>query len=158
VTQWYHPAFEYAGEEIAIGEIVDRAKTCRTIWGRDGGVTFGEGEPTLQAEKLLAAVDALRTESIHTAIETNANCEIRSIAPNSSSSNWAKRRPSRSDSETWLISRSFMMRDDTVLSSAKQERFSALEPWNAFRPFGRATLRLERILQEFSGCFRESEC
>ncbi len=71
-TQWRHPAFEVAGEEIAVGEIVDRAKRNRPFWTRDGGVTFGGGEPTLQAEELAAAVEALQNENIHVAIETNA--------------------------------------------------------------------------------------
>jgi pyruvate formate lyase activating enzyme len=36
-------------------------------------VTFGGGEPTLQAEELAAAVEALRGENIHVVIETNAS-------------------------------------------------------------------------------------
>lgn len=43
---------------------------------RDGGVTFGGGEPTLQAGELAAAVETLHTENIHTAIETNASSSL----------------------------------------------------------------------------------
>ena len=73
VRVWHHPAFEYAGREIPIFEILDRAQQYRPLFGRDGGVTFGGGEPTLQANQLLLAVKALRQKGIHTAIETNAS-------------------------------------------------------------------------------------
>jgi pyruvate formate lyase activating enzyme len=72
ITQWHHPAFDYAGEEMSVAEIVDRARRYRPFWADGGGVTFGGGEPTLQAEPLAEAVEALRREGIHTAIETNA--------------------------------------------------------------------------------------
>ena len=73
VRIWHHPAFEYVGEEISLAEIVERAQQYRPLFGRDGGVTFGGGEPTLQANQLLLAIKALRKKGIHTAIETNAS-------------------------------------------------------------------------------------
>ena len=72
VKVWHHPAFEYVGEEIPLAEIVERAQQYRPLFGRDGGVTFGGGEPTLQANQLLLTIKALRKKGIHTAIETNA--------------------------------------------------------------------------------------
>ncbi len=73
VRLWHHPAFEYVGEEISLAEIVERAQQYQPLFGRDGGVTFGGGEPTLQANQLLLAIKALRKKGIHTAIETNAS-------------------------------------------------------------------------------------
>jgi pyruvate formate lyase activating enzyme len=73
VSVWHHPAFEYAGKEIPIADIVDSAQRYRPLFGPDGGVTFGGGEPTLQANQLLLTVKALRKKGIHTAIETNAS-------------------------------------------------------------------------------------
>lgn len=75
VRHWHHPAFEYVGEEITIAEIVERAQQYRPLFGPDGGVTFGGGEPTLQAKQLLLTIKALRKKGIHTAIETNAGTE-----------------------------------------------------------------------------------
>lgn len=72
VSVWHHPAFERVGKEVPIAEIVGCAKRYRPLFGRRGGVTFGGGEPTLQANQLMFAVKALRQKGIHTAIETNA--------------------------------------------------------------------------------------
>jgi glycyl-radical enzyme activating protein len=73
VNVWCHPAFERAGKEVPIAEIVGRAERYRPLFGRDGGVTFGGGEPTMQANQLLLTIKALRKKGIHTAIETNAS-------------------------------------------------------------------------------------
>lgn len=72
VRLWHHPAFEYVGKEISVAEIVGCAQQYRPLFGRDGGVTFGGGEPTLQANQLLLTIKALRQKGIHTAVETNA--------------------------------------------------------------------------------------
>lgn len=73
VNVWCHPAFERAGKEVPIAEIVGCAERYRPLFGRRGGITFGGGEPTLQANQLLLAIKALRQKGIHTAIETNAS-------------------------------------------------------------------------------------
>jgi pyruvate formate lyase activating enzyme len=75
VNVWHHPAFEYVGKEVPIAEIVGCAERYQPLFGRHGGVTFGGGEPTLQANQLLLAIKALRQKGIHTAIETNAGTE-----------------------------------------------------------------------------------
>ncbi len=75
VRIWRHPAFEWVGEDVAPGEIVRRALTARSLFGTDGGVTFGGGEPTLQAEEVLEAARNLRAEGVHTALETHAGTE-----------------------------------------------------------------------------------
>jgi len=69
---WRHPAFEYAGEETSVDQVVARASEFRPFFASDGGVTFGGGEPTLQADEILQTVTALRKERIHTVVETNA--------------------------------------------------------------------------------------
>jgi len=73
VKTWRHPAFELAGEDISVGEIITRARQYRSLFGNDGGVTFGGGEPMLQADEALRAIEGLRADGIHTAIETNAS-------------------------------------------------------------------------------------
>ncbi|MBN1672257.1 MAG: glycyl-radical enzyme activating protein [Kiritimatiellae bacterium] len=72
VSIWQHPAFEWCGHDVAPAEIADMAQGYRALFGPDGGVTFGGGEPTLQAEELLAALAALRRLGLRTAVETNA--------------------------------------------------------------------------------------
>jgi pyruvate formate lyase activating enzyme len=72
-TQWRHSAFNYAGEELSVQDILDRAEQYRPIWTQGGGITFGGGEPTLQADELATAVNALHNADIHVAIETNAS-------------------------------------------------------------------------------------
>jgi glycyl-radical enzyme activating protein len=72
VTVWRHPAFELAGQAMPAADVVRRAEEARPLFGPDGGVTFGGGEPSLQADEVLEAVSALRERGIHTAIETNA--------------------------------------------------------------------------------------
>lgn len=73
VSVWCHPAFERAGKEVPVAEIVGCAERYRPLFGRNGGVTFSGGEPTLQANQLLLTIKALRKKGIHTAIETNAS-------------------------------------------------------------------------------------
>jgi pyruvate formate lyase activating enzyme len=72
VTVWRHPSFELAGEELSPQEIAARAERYRSLFGRVGGVTFGGGEATLQADDLLAAMALLRRAKVHVALETNA--------------------------------------------------------------------------------------
>lgn len=69
------PAFELAGGPLTAGQLRDRAAAARALFGRSGGVTFSGGEPTLQAEELLDALDELRRAGLHTAVETNASTE-----------------------------------------------------------------------------------
>jgi pyruvate formate lyase activating enzyme len=75
VDLWKHPAFERVGEPVTPQQIVARAIRSRPLFGRYGGVTFGGGEPTLQADELVATLSALRNAGIHTAVETNASME-----------------------------------------------------------------------------------
>ena len=67
------PAFEFAGWEMSVEELLGRADAARPLLGGQGGITFAGGEPTLQADDVLAAMAALRGRQIHTTIETNAS-------------------------------------------------------------------------------------
>lgn len=62
---------ECGGREIDIEEIVHRAKRGVPYYGEDGGVTFSGGEPLLQGEFLLEAIEALKAEGIGSAIDTS---------------------------------------------------------------------------------------
>ncbi|MCY2925786.1 MAG: glycyl-radical enzyme activating protein [Planctomycetota bacterium] len=66
------PAFEFAGAELSTEALLARAEAARPLLAEQGGVTFAGGEPTAQADEVLAAAQALRGMRIHTAIETNA--------------------------------------------------------------------------------------
>ena len=72
VAKWRHSAFERAWIEMDSTEVTKRAMRYRSLFGQDGGVTFGGGEATLQAEEVAESLDRLRREGVHTAVETNA--------------------------------------------------------------------------------------
>lgn len=73
INTWHNRAFELAGSELAIQEILDRVLQSRDMFGDNGGVTFSGGEPTLQMEELLEVAQIIRNNSINIAIETNAS-------------------------------------------------------------------------------------
>ncbi len=62
---------ECGGRDIAVDEIVHRAKRGLPYYGNDGGVTFSGGEPLLQGKFLLEAIEALKAEGIASAIDTS---------------------------------------------------------------------------------------
>ena len=62
---------EDEGEQITVGEVVSRARRGRPYYGENGGVTFSGGEPLLQADFLIEAMDALRRDGITSAIDTS---------------------------------------------------------------------------------------
>lgn len=57
--------------EEGVCEILDQAVKSRMLFFDGGGVTFSGGEPTIQFEELKEALKLLKTNGIHTAIETN---------------------------------------------------------------------------------------
>ena len=71
VRLWRNPAFALAGETLSVDHVVDQVLRRRPLFGPDGGVTFGGGEPTLQASEVLEALRRLRAAGVHTALETN---------------------------------------------------------------------------------------
>lgn len=58
-------------ELITVERVVHTAKRGRPYYGKDGGVTFSGGEPLMQGEFLLEAMDALAEEGISTVIDTS---------------------------------------------------------------------------------------
>lgn len=60
-----------AGRDIDIDEIVHWAVRGKPYYGDKGGVTFSGGEPLLQAEFLIEAMNALKKEGINSAIDTS---------------------------------------------------------------------------------------
>ena len=68
-----------AGKSEDIRQIIDKALRCRAF---TDGVTFGGGEPTLQADELISALRELKKHGIHTALESNASTErYREVIP-----------------------------------------------------------------------------
>lgn len=59
-----------AGQEISPEEILKKALNAQDFIN---GVTFGGGEPTLQAAELLETLKLLKNNKIHTAMESNAS-------------------------------------------------------------------------------------
>ena len=60
-----------SGETITIEEVVHTAKRGMPYYGREGGVTFSGGEPLLQGQFLVEAMDALAEEGIRSVIDTS---------------------------------------------------------------------------------------
>lgn len=59
------------GIERTVSDIFDECKRSRAMFFSGGGVTFTGGEATVQYEELLELLKLLKSEDIHTAIETN---------------------------------------------------------------------------------------
>ena len=62
---------EEAGEQVTVKKVISRARRGRPYYGENGGVTFSGGEPLLQADFLIEAMDALRKDGINSAIDTS---------------------------------------------------------------------------------------
>ncbi|HCL79368.1 MAG TPA: glycyl-radical enzyme activating protein [Synergistaceae bacterium] len=65
-------AIQFAGRTISVADVVAEAKKDIPFFDASGGgVTFSGGEPILQPLFLGAALQALREEGIHTAVDTS---------------------------------------------------------------------------------------
>ncbi len=70
----YAEALSFAGKEWSLDDLCGVLLSDRDVYRfSGGGVTFSGGEPLLQAEFVGAALSRMRTENIHTAIETALN-------------------------------------------------------------------------------------
>lgn len=58
--------------DLSPEEVLEAACFRQPLFTGGGGVTLGGGEPTLQAEEALRALDLLSEAGIHTAVESNA--------------------------------------------------------------------------------------
>ena len=61
----------YDGKDINIQDIFDECKRSKMMFFSGGGVTFTGGEATIQPDELKELLKLLKSENIHTAIETN---------------------------------------------------------------------------------------
>ncbi len=59
------------GREISPEEILATARRYKTYYGKEGGVTFSGGEPTLQGQFLVETMKLLKAEGINIAIDTS---------------------------------------------------------------------------------------
>lgn len=73
VKKWTNKCFELSGEELPPQELAEKAIQEKLMFGNNGGVTFGGGEPSLQADEILATLELLKDEGVHTAMESNAS-------------------------------------------------------------------------------------
>jgi len=69
----FSEALTVSGRSITVDELLRILERDRNFWGPGGGVTFGGGEPLLQRDFTLAALDACRSQLMHTAMETSAH-------------------------------------------------------------------------------------
>jgi len=63
------------GQEYSPEEILKEAESSKMMFFSGGGVTFTGGEATLQHTELLKTLKLLKTNGIHTAMETNGTSE-----------------------------------------------------------------------------------
>ena len=67
------------GQQSTVADIVNKLRNYSKYYGKDGGVTFGGGEPLLQAEFVGACVDEFSKLNVKCAIETSGNVELTSV-------------------------------------------------------------------------------
>jgi pyruvate formate lyase activating enzyme len=75
VQSCLHEALIVAGRFYNVDDLMRILGRDQGYWGDRGGVTFGGGEPLVQAEFLLAVLRRCRSAYIHTAIETCAHVD-----------------------------------------------------------------------------------
>lgn len=63
------------GKEYSVQKILDECKRSKLMFFSGGGVTFTGGEATMQYSELLELLKLLKSENIHTCIETNGTSE-----------------------------------------------------------------------------------
>ena len=69
-------ALAVSGREMTADEILTEALADRSMYARTGGgVTLSGGEPTAQFEICLELLTALRSEGIHTCLDTSGQCD-----------------------------------------------------------------------------------
>ena len=64
------------GAEMSVRQVMETVMKDESYYRESrGGVTFSGGEPTLQADFLFDLLRCSKEEGLHTAIETNGNCD-----------------------------------------------------------------------------------
>lgn len=75
VETCYAGGLQLVGKQVTAAEVVAEALRDRDFYETSGGgVTLSGGEPLLQPAFTFAVLSALRTEEIHTALETTTHC------------------------------------------------------------------------------------
>jgi pyruvate formate lyase activating enzyme len=78
-------ARQIVGRSMAVGELMTEVLRDRLFFDDSGGgVTFSGGEPLSQPDFLTAALEACRSEGVHTAVDTSGFCrqeDLLRIAP-----------------------------------------------------------------------------
>lgn len=69
-TMYYPNRTVTAGQSVTADWVISKALRSKALID---GVTFGGGEPTLQAEELISVLQTLQADQIHTALESNAS-------------------------------------------------------------------------------------
>lgn len=69
------------GQEYTVDEIVKIAKRYKPYYRQNGGVTFSGGEALMQGEFLLSAIQALKSEGIHVALDTSGVGQVAFFLP-----------------------------------------------------------------------------
>lgn len=60
------------GEEMTVGELLDKAERFRSYWGDKGGITVSGGEALLQIDFLLELFEEAHRRGINTCLDTSA--------------------------------------------------------------------------------------
>ena len=72
VAVCYPHALELIGREMTVAQVMQEVEKDIVVYDQSGGgVTFSGGEPLMQPDFLLAALQACRRHSIHTAVDTS---------------------------------------------------------------------------------------
>ncbi|MEM2111061.1 MAG: glycyl-radical enzyme activating protein, partial [Candidatus Bathyarchaeia archaeon] len=72
----YAGALQLTGKEMTVDEVLDEVLKDRKFYEiSGGGVTLSGGDVVVQHEFAYAILERCKTEGLHTAIETAANCE-----------------------------------------------------------------------------------
>ena len=58
------------GKEYTSDELLQEALSCRSYWGKKGGITVSGGEPLLQIDFLLELFTKAKEKGINTCIDT----------------------------------------------------------------------------------------
>ena len=72
-------AREICGRSYTVPELMEQLRKDEPFFRDGGGVTFSGGEPLMQPEFLLEALQACEAEGYHTAIDTSGYCKTETI-------------------------------------------------------------------------------
>ena len=59
------------GQLLSTEALLQKIRRCKPYFGKNGGVTASGGEPLMQASALTELFKALKSEGIHTALDTS---------------------------------------------------------------------------------------